>query len=93
MERYTYRTYIDEPAAYERALADALFEIMGRHVHDPPDIVAELNRAGPGPPSGAPWTVESFKNEIERLGQYTNAVGAPVGDHSANAVSQRVSKG
>lgn len=92
MDRYTYRTFIDTPADYERALADALFEIMGRHVHDPGDIVTELNKTGPVAPSGAPWTVDLFKSEVVRLGEYTNAIGASVGDHSANAVSERVVK-
>jgi hypothetical protein len=90
MNRYTYRTFIDAPAEAERAFADALFDIMGRHVHDPADIVTELNRTGPTSPSGAPWTVEMFKSEIEQLGEYSNSIGAPVGSHSANAVSERI---
>lgn len=89
-ERFTYRTYIEDADPYERTLADRLFDIMGRHVHDPAGIVAELNDGGPPLPGGGPWTVGSFKAEIERLGAYTNAIGCPVGGHDANPVSERI---
>ena len=90
MDSYTYRSFIESPPAYERELADALYEIMGRHVHDPTHIVEELNSSGPNAPDGTPWTVELFKSEIERLGAYTNAVGGPVGRHNRNARSERI---
>ena len=90
MDRYTYRSFIESPPAYERELADALYDIMGRHVHDPAHVVEELNSSGPQTPDGAPWTVELFISEIERLGAYTNAVGGPVGSHSRNATSERI---
>lgn len=89
-ERFTYRTYIEDADPYERALADRLFDIMGRHVHDPAGIVAELNAHGPALPTGDAWTVDTFKAEIERLGAYTNAIGCTVGGHDANPVSERI---
>ncbi len=88
--RFTYRTYNEAQSDYEHELANALFEIMGGHVHDLEGIVAELNRIGPSPPNLEDWTIEIFRSEIERLGAYTNSIGAPCGSHAANATSERI---
>ena len=43
MSTFTYRTFNPSPTDYERALADALFTIMGQRVYDPSAIAAQLN--------------------------------------------------
>lgn len=88
--RFTYRTTNTNPSDYERTLADALFDIMGGHVHDPDGISAALNARGLQPASAAEWTADLLKAEVERLGAYTNAVGAPVGSHDLPGMSERI---
>jgi len=65
---FNYRSRIATPSAYERALADTLFEILGRGRHDLDSIVAALRASAVKPPDGADWTIESFRAEIARLG-------------------------
>ena len=65
---FSYRSRIAAPSAYERALADALFEILGRGRHDLDSIVAGLRASAVKPPDGSDWTVERFRAEIARLG-------------------------
>jgi hypothetical protein len=89
MSAYTYRTFNTTPSEYERDLADALFAIMGKSVHDLAGIVAGLNQAGPMPKDGGTWTSELFKAEMQRLGTWTNSIGAPVGAHGVPGVSWR----
>jgi hypothetical protein len=89
MSEYTYRTFNLHPCDYERELADALFEIMGKSVHDLGSIVAELNRAGSKPKGGVVWTVEGFKAEMQRLGTWSHSIGAPVGAHGVPGASRR----
>ena len=89
MSEYTYRTFNMNPSAYERELADALFVIMAKSVHDLAGIVAGLNQAGPGPEEGGTWTIELFLAELQRLGTWTNSAGAPVGEHAVPGVSGR----
>ena len=89
MSEYTYRTFNPNPSEYERALADALFAIMGKSVHDLEGIVAGLNLAGHKPKGGGTWTIELFKREIQHLGTWTNSIGAPVGAHGVPGASGR----
>ena len=89
MLEYTYRTFNPNPSEYERELADALFAIMGKSVHDLAGIVAGLNLAGHKPKGGGTWTVELFKCEMQRLGTWTQCIGAPVGGHGVPGVSGR----
>jgi hypothetical protein len=93
MQTFTYRTFNLSPPEYERQLADALFQIMGKSVHDLPGIVAALNSAGSVPKSGGAWTVESFKAEMNRLGTWTNCTGAPVGAHDVPGITRRANDG
>ena len=89
MSDYTYRTFNTDPPEYERGLADALFAIMGKSVHDLAGIVAGLNQAGHKPKDGGTWTIELFQAEMQRMGTWTNSIGAPVGTHGVPGVSRR----
>ena len=93
MQTFTYRTFDLNPPEYERQLADALFQVMGKSVHDLPGIVAALNNTGPAPMSGGAWTVESFKLEMKRLGTWTNCTGSPVGSHGVPGITGRANVG
>ena len=90
MHEFTYRTFNQSPPEYERKLADALFKIMGKSVHDLDDIVAGLNQAGITSEDGRAWTIALFKDEMQRRGTWTNCIGAPVGTHRVPGVSGRV---
>lgn len=90
MAEFWYRTFETNPSAYERALAEALFAIMGRCVHDPAEIAAELNKTGPQPEGGTLWTAELLKAELKRLGTWTNSIGTAVGGHATPGISERV---
>ena len=89
MSEYTYRTFNPNPTEYERALADALFAIMGKSVHGLEGIVAGLNLAGHKPNGGETWTIELFKREMQRLGTWSHCIGAPVRAHGVPGVSVR----
>lgn len=89
MSEFTYRTFNLNPTGHERELADALFAIMGKSVHDLAGIVAGLNQSGPKPGDGGTWTIEIFQAEMQRLGTWTNCIGAPVGTHDVPGVSGR----
>ena len=86
---FTYRTFNPAPPDYERELADALFTIMGQRIHAPTEIAAGLNRTGIKPAVGDAWTADRLKAEMQRLGTWTNCIGAPVGSHSHPGVSER----
>lgn len=89
MQEYVYRTFNLTPPEYERELSDALFSIMGRSVHDPDAIAAELNRTGPRPANGDSWSAELLKTEMKRLGAWTNCIGGPLGLHDIPGASRR----
>ena len=89
MFEFTYRTFNQSPGDYERKLADALFSIMGKSVHDLAEIVVGLNHAGSTTADGSTWTQEGFKAEMRRLGTWTNCIGAPVGTHGLPGISGR----
>ena len=66
--RYVYRNQFESPGAYETALCGALFDILGRGMHDLPAIVDALNAKGVRPPQGEQWTEALFVAEMDRLG-------------------------
>ncbi len=74
---FSYRSRIASPSPYERALADALFQILGRVAHTPEAIVAALRQSDVKPPAGGDWTIETFRAEIARLGAGPGAGPAP----------------
>jgi len=65
---YIYRSRIAAPSPYEQALADALFQILGRVPHELPAIAEALRATDVKPPDGGAWTVESVRAELARLG-------------------------
>jgi hypothetical protein len=89
LREFTYRTINLTPPAYERELAQTLFGILGRSVHKPDSIAAALNEAGFKPRGGGEWSGSAFKEEMRRLGSWTNSVGASVGAHAYPGSSQR----
>jgi len=93
MSEFTYRTINMAPPEYERLLAEALFGIMGRRVHDAEGIAAELNRTGPAPSGASAWTAELLKSQMARLGTWSNCVGGAAGSHGIPGMAQRGSDG
>ena len=63
-----HQTRAAEPTAYERKLAGAIEEVFGSGRHDLAGLVTGLNDMGVLGPGGAPWSEESFRTEIQRLG-------------------------
>ena len=57
-----------EPTNYEDLLGDAIERAYGQMIWDLPGLIAYLNETGPSAPSGQPWTEESFKALMARLG-------------------------
>jgi hypothetical protein len=57
-----------EPTIAENAIADVIERCYAAGTHTCDGIVSELNRAGVLGPDGRPWTEESFKREMTRLG-------------------------
>lgn len=89
LPQFTYRTINLSPPVYERELADTLFVILGRSIHEPEAIAAALNEAGFSPEGGGQWSAASFRQEMRRLGSWSNSVGAPVGTHGQPGLSLR----
>ncbi|TWV53704.1 hypothetical protein FRZ03_08960 [Streptomyces misionensis] len=57
-----------EPTPYELKLARTLEEIFTRDGHEAADVVAGLNARQVRTPAGEPWTEETFRTEMHRLG-------------------------
>ncbi|MFG1664338.1 recombinase-like helix-turn-helix domain-containing protein [Streptomyces sp. Y7] len=57
-----------EPTSYELKLARTLEEIFTHDGHELADVVTGLNARQVRTPSGAPWTEETFRTEMQRLG-------------------------
>lgn len=68
IENVAWQTRGEPPSAYEAALTDALEDLFGKDIDRLPDIVAALNDRKVLAPDGAPWTEESFRIEMKRLG-------------------------
>lgn len=64
----THQTRTREPSAYEYKLAQVLEEVFGQVGHELSDVVRGLNDRSVRAPDGAPWTEESFRTEMKRLG-------------------------
>ncbi|MGQ4517256.1 recombinase-like helix-turn-helix domain-containing protein [Streptomyces sp. DW26H14] len=56
------------PGPYEVKLARTLEEIFTQDGHELADVVAGLNARQLHTPDGRPWTEESFRAEMHRLG-------------------------
>ncbi|WP_055702573.1 recombinase-like helix-turn-helix domain-containing protein [Streptomyces silaceus] len=57
-----------EPSPYEYKLAATLEEIFTKEGHELDHVVRGLNARQVHAPDGAPWTEESFRAEMNRLG-------------------------
>ncbi|MEV5981614.1 recombinase-like helix-turn-helix domain-containing protein [Streptomyces sp. NPDC052114] len=57
-----------EPSPYEYKLAATLEEVFTKEGHKLDDIVRGLNARQVHGPDGSPWTEESFRAEMNRLG-------------------------
>lgn len=57
-----------EPTPYELKLAATLEEVFTKDGHELTDVVRGLNARQVHAPDGAPWTEESFRTEMKRLG-------------------------
>ena len=64
----THQTRSAPPTAYESLLGDAIERAYAAGIHDLDALVACLNESGPSGPNAEPWTPESFKTEMARLG-------------------------
>ncbi len=56
------------PSAHEEAMGAALGRIFEDGIEDLDGIVERLNELGVASSDGAPWTIESFQDEIAKLG-------------------------
>ena len=56
------------PSDQENALSEALNSIFEQGIEDLDSIVERLNELSIESPDGAPWTTESFQDEIAKLG-------------------------
>ena len=54
---------------FEDLLGDAIERAFGDGVQTLPELVAYINRSGPGGENGEAWTEESFQALMARLGQ------------------------
>lgn len=56
------------PTAHESLLGDSIERAYAQGIHDLEALVSYLNQSGPPAPNGEPWTGETFKKEMARLG-------------------------
>ncbi|WP_306319270.1 MULTISPECIES: recombinase-like helix-turn-helix domain-containing protein [unclassified Streptomyces] len=66
LEIHQSRTH--EPSPYEYKLAATLEEVFTKVGHELADVVTGLNARQVHAPDGQPWTEESFRAEMHRLG-------------------------
>ncbi|MEV0599207.1 recombinase-like helix-turn-helix domain-containing protein [Streptomyces sp. NPDC050315] len=57
-----------EPTPYEYKLAATLEEVFTNEGHELADVVRGLNSRQVHAPDGAPWTEDTFRAEMHRLG-------------------------
>lgn len=63
------QTLVDPHGAFENRLGDALEAAFAAGAVELPAIVAALNAAGAVARDGRPWTEDSFRAEMARLGR------------------------
>jgi hypothetical protein len=64
----THQSRSAPPTAYESLLGDSIERAFAQGIHDLDGLIDYLNRAGPAGPNGAPWTAQSYCQEMTRLG-------------------------
>ncbi|MET7987427.1 MULTISPECIES: recombinase-like helix-turn-helix domain-containing protein [unclassified Streptomyces] len=63
-----HQTRTHEPSPYEYKLAATLEDVFTVEGHELADVVRGLNARQLHAADGTPWTVESFRAEMNRLG-------------------------
>ncbi|CAM5239534.1 hypothetical protein STENM223S_00388 [Streptomyces tendae] len=63
-----HQTRDHEPTPYELKLARTLEDIFTEDGHELAEVIDGLNTRQLRTPTGAPWTEESFRAEMNRLG-------------------------
>jgi hypothetical protein len=63
------QTQLAPPTEWEDRLADAIEAAFAAGAWDLPDLVEAVSEQGVTDPSGAPWTIETFRAELDRLGR------------------------
>ncbi|MQY34570.1 hypothetical protein SRB17_25400 [Streptomyces sp. RB17] len=63
-----HQTRDHEPTPYELKLARTLEDIFTKDGHQLADVIDGLNSRQLRTPTGEPWTEESFRAEMHRLG-------------------------
>jgi hypothetical protein len=63
-----HQTRDHEPTPYELKLARTLEDIFTKDGHELTDVIDGLNFRQLRTPTGEPWTEESFRAEMNRLG-------------------------
>ncbi|MFH8440898.1 recombinase-like helix-turn-helix domain-containing protein [Streptomyces sp. NPDC018026] len=63
-----HQTRDHEPTPYELKLARTLEDIFTKDGHELADVIGGLNSRQLRTPTGEPWTEESFRAEMNRLG-------------------------
>lgn len=58
-----------QPSNYELQLATAIEGLFTAGADSPESLAEGLNRAEFPGPGGSPWTAESFRTEMSRLGE------------------------
>lgn len=64
----THQHRVAPPTAYENLLGDSIERGFAQGLHEIEALIDYLNKAGPAGPNSQPWTVETFKAEMARLG-------------------------
>jgi hypothetical protein len=67
-ENIAWQHRAEPPTQFDNRLGDALEQIFARGIEELADVVRELNGAGSRDRAGAPWSEESFRAEMRRLG-------------------------
>jgi hypothetical protein len=64
----TFQNRSASPTAYESLLGDSIERAFALGIHDLEGLVNYLNTAGPAGPNGQPWTPDTYRKEMARLG-------------------------
>ena len=63
-----WQTRSAQPTEYENRLGDALEQVFASGAHELGEVIQGLKELKVLAPDGKPWTEESFKAEMRRLG-------------------------
>lgn len=63
------QTQFADPTEWEDRLADAIEAAFTAGAWDLPALVDAVREQGVTDPDGLPWTIETFRTELDRLGR------------------------